>query len=344
MKRIFKYYVNAKYSTKNLKRGHKNINFSLLDIYLNEKGPSVKIQLLNIFKDHHIVAKPSTTAVGYDEWPLSNALWMKFYNSHGKYKPELNEYFHMYRCQLNFAMFCATSALGISWHQFNHLNLLVCSVYRFHMYFHAQLILNDLGIPSPHKDGFSKVKNDYIKSAYYSICDDYGVNADETWMYGDWFHTTGYGIFGHEAKATKRSPANNLTRWIMTQSKGFTRKGIEKISSSVRAYIYLVLTSQVQARSSIVGNSAPAVDAQQVFKSTFKVLINEDYSIAIDIEKYQGVLKHALSKADFSVGIDIYMLPSDLNLSIGKTKGYNNKILVSNTNMKIGSNRDINSP
>ena len=36
------------------------------------------------------------------------------------------------------------------------------------------------------------------------------------------------------------------------------------------------------------------------------------------------------------------MLPSDLILSIGKTKGYNNKILVSNKDMKIGSNRDIN--
>ena len=128
----------------------------------------------------------------------------------------------------------------------------------------------------------------------------------------------------------------------MTQPKGFTRKCIEKISRSVRAYIYLVLISQVQARSSIVGNSAPAVDAQQVFKSTFKALINEDYSIAIDIERYQGVLEHALSKVDFSVVIGIYMLPSDLNLNIRKTKGYNNKILVSNTGMKIGSNRDIN--
>ena len=35
------------------------------------------------------------------------------------------------------------------------------------------------------------------------------------------------------------------------------------------------------------------------------------------------------------------MLPSDLNLSMGKTKGYNNKVLVSNTDMKIGSNRDM---
>ena len=67
----------------------------------------------------------------------------------------------------------------------------------------------------------------------------------------------------------------------------------------MRAYIYLVLTSQVQARSSIAGDSAPAVDAQQVFKSKFKALINEDYCISIDIERYQGVLKHALSKVDF---------------------------------------------
>ena len=104
----------------------------------------------------------------------------------------------------------------------------------------------------------------------------------------------------------------------------------------MRVYIYLVLTSQVQARSSIVGNSAPAVDAQQVFKSTFKALINEDYSIGINIERYQGVLEHALSKVDCSVGTDIYMLPSNLNLSIGKRKGYKNKILVSNTGMKIG--------
>ena len=77
-----------------------------------------------------------------------------------------------------------------------------------------------------------------------------------------------------------------------------------------------------------MGNSAPAVDVQQVFKSTFKALINEDYSIAIDMDRYQGVLKHALSKLDFSVGTGIYILPSDLDLSIGKTKRYNVKILV----------------
>ena len=63
--------------------------------------------------------------------------------------------------------------------------------------------------------------------------------------------------------------------------------------------------------------------------------------MSIDIERYQ-VLQHALSKVDFSVGIGIYMFPSNLNLAIGKKGGYNNKILVSNTVMKIRSNKDIN--
>ena len=54
------------------------------------------------------------------------------------------------------------------------------------------------------------------------------------------------------------------------------------------------------------------------------------------------MLEHALSRVDFSLGTGIYMLPSNLNLNIERTKGYDNKILVSSTDMKIGSNRDIN--
>ena len=119
----------------------------------------------------------------------------------------------------------------------------------------------------------------------------------------------------------------------ITKSEGFARKGIEKISRSVRAYVYLILTCQVLARSNIVVNSAPVV---------VKALINEGYSIGTNFERYQEVLEHASSKVDFSVGLGIYVFPSNLNLNIGRTKGYNNKILVSNIDIKIGSNRDIN--
>ena len=94
----------------------------------------------------------------------------------------------MYRCQLNFAMFCVTSALGISWQHLNHPNLLVRPVYRFHVYFHIRSILQELHISLPHEDGYSKVKNDYERSAYYSVCDQYGFDPNETWIYGGWFY------------------------------------------------------------------------------------------------------------------------------------------------------------
>ena len=241
--------------------------------------------------------------------------------------------------------FCSVLCYKCIWYSYQHLNhpnLLVRSVYRFDLYFHVRSVLHNLGTPLPYEDEFSKVKNSYINSVYYAICNDYGVNPNETWMHGDWFYRTGYAIFTPELKVTKRFPPDDVRRWAITRLRGITRKGIEKISRSVRAYICLVLTSQIQARSSIVGNSASAVDTQEVFKSTFKLLIDKDYSISNNIQRYQDGLGHALSKVDFFAGMGIYMFPGYLNLKIGSTKGYNNKILISSVGMKIASNIEIN--
>ena len=71
--------------------------------------------------------------------------------------------------------------------------------------------MHKLGISLPHEDGFSKIRNAYIESAYYNICDDYGADPSETLMYGDWIYATDYAIFGHEVKATEMSPPENLT-------------------------------------------------------------------------------------------------------------------------------------
>ena len=77
MNKIFKYNANKKYLTKDLKGGYSSNSFSLLHVYFDETGPSVKFQLPNTFKDHHNVAQPKPTRDG-DEWPLSLALWINF--------------------------------------------------------------------------------------------------------------------------------------------------------------------------------------------------------------------------------------------------------------------------
>lgn len=56
-------------------------------------------------------------------------------------------------------------------------------------------------------------------------------------MQGDWFYITKSGTFGDGSKASERSPPESLTQWSIKQSSGFTRKGIEKVSRSVKTYV-----------------------------------------------------------------------------------------------------------
>ena len=63
-----------------------------------------------------------------------------------------------------------------------------------------------------------------------------------------------------------------------------------------------------------------------------------------DVKSYQETLSYASSKVDYSVGEHLYMLPSDMELRIRSTTvGYNNKILVSNKNINLGKNDEVNS-
>ena len=53
-------------------------------------------------------------------------------------------------------------------------------------------------------------------------------------------------------------------------------------------------------------------------------------------------MQYARSKVDYAVAEYVYLLPSDMNLRIGKVKNYNNKILISSPRFKIGTNEKIN--
>ena len=113
---------------------------------------------------------------------------------------------------------------------------------------------------------------------------------------------------------------------------------------SVRAYAYLILSSQASARFSIVGNTASALTAQSAFLNNFEDIVNRRVNIQEDIKHYQDILSYASSKADHSVRENIYMLPSDMNLKIKTgTVGYNNKILLSNWKFCLGKNDKVNS-
>ena len=136
---------------------------------------------------------------------------------------------------------------------------------------------------------------------------------------------------------------DSMTRWIIEASVGFTDVGLSRISENVRAYAYLILSSQASARSGIVGNTASALTVQSAFLNNFENVVNRRVDIREDIKRYQDTLSYASSKVDYSVGKKIYMLPSDMSLKIKTdTVGYNNKILVSDGNFSLGKNDEVN--
>ena len=136
---------------------------------------------------------------------------------------------------------------------------------------------------------------------------------------------------------------DSMTWWIIEKSDGFTDVGLLRISESVRAYAYLILNSQASARSGIVGNTVSALTAQSAFLSNFENVVNHRVGIREDIKRYQETLSYGSSKVNYSVGENIYMLPSDMNLKIRSgTVGYNNKILVFDEKFSLGKNVEVN--
>ena len=87
-----------------------------------------------------------------------------------------------------------------------------------------------------------------------------------------------------------------MTRWIIETSVGFTDVGLLRILESVRAYVYLILSSQASARSSIVGNLASSLTAQSAFVNNFENVVNRRVDIQEDIKRYQDALSYASSK------------------------------------------------
>ena len=77
--------------------------------------------------------------------------------------------------------------------------------------------------------------------------------------------------------------------------------------------------------------------------NNFENVVNRSVNIQEDIKRYQDTLSYASSKVDYSVGQNIYMLPSNMELKIKTgTVGYNNKILISVGNFSLGKNDEVN--
>ena len=251
--------------------------------------------------------------------------------------------FTIWQSQLNFTVFCASSACGVSFEHLNAKEPMIRSIYRFHVYYHIRRILKILEIPLPYENSFNQYNNQYNHEKFIGICSEYGVSNDLTkWRNQKYFSTWQSKAWETGKPGMSYINENSFSRWIIEKSEGLTTLGIQKISESVRDYAYLILTSQTSTRGPIVGHEARNLDAQRTFLNTFENIVNRRVNIPEDIQRFQKTLQYARSKVDYAIGEFIYMLPSDMNLRIGNVRNYNNKILISSPSFKIGTNLKVN--
>ena len=251
--------------------------------------------------------------------------------------------FTIWQSQLNFAVFCASSACGVSVKHLNAKEPMIRSIYRFHVYYYIRRILKILEIPLPYENSFNQYNNPYNHEKYIHICSEYGVSNDLTkWRNQKYFSTWQSRAWETNKPGMSYINENSFSRWIIGKSDGLTTLGLQKLSESVRDYAYLILTSQTSTRGPIVGHEVRNLDAQRTFLNTFENIINRRVNIPEDIRRFQKTLQYARSKVDYAIGEFVYMLPSDMNLRIGNVRNYNNKILISSPSFKIGTNLKIN--
>ena len=80
--------------------------------------------------------------------------------------------FTIWQSQLNFVVFCATSACGVSVEHLNTKEPMIRSIYRFHVYYHIRRILKILEIPLPYVNYFNQYNSLYNHEKFIGICNE----------------------------------------------------------------------------------------------------------------------------------------------------------------------------
>ena len=167
--------------------------------------------------------------------------------------------FTLWQSQLNFAVFCASSACGVSVEHLNAKEPMIRSVYWFHVYYQIRRILNRLEIPLPYEKSFNKYNNLYNHEKFIKVCKEYGVSdknedsdknkvSDEKkdsfdstkWRNQKCFSTWQSRAWEMGRPGMSYINENSFSRWIIEKSDGITKPGIKKLSELVRDYAYLI--------------------------------------------------------------------------------------------------------
>jgi len=283
--------------------------------------------------------------------------------------------------QLNFAVFCATQGCGISREIFDsRMNLppQIRAFYIFHVYFMVRRILFQLGgIQSmsalPGDPPFNQFNNHYDVASYKRLSNEFGIDlsSDFRFMHGVnhglgsvYIYVSGAGASKTDYKYPEwnkfsdegvKAIQGDLIYYIElgaasdTQSdwfapntaSGLTQVGLSRINLSIEAFVYCILGTQVNVRSSILSSGGWAKEAQSEFLVLMESVITQP-DLAKSVQRYQLVVDQAKVRFNLAVAPMAWLMPAQMIINTTSMVGYNNKLKQAISGMKLGVNNEVN--
>ena len=249
----------------------------------------------------------------------------------------------------------------------------VQAFYKFHIYFTVRQILFQMGgIQSisalPGDPTFDQFNNKYDMASYKRICAEFGVNplSDFRFTRGAnhglgsiYIYVTnvgpdktsasypGFNKFSDEGGSGSKGNLINYIElddtayaqadWFCPNvAEGLTQAGLARINQSIEAFVYCVLGSQVNVRSSILGSGGRAKEAQ----SDFLVLVEDSIrqpDLAKSVQRYQPAVDEAKVRLNLAVCPGAWLMPARMVINTQSTIiGYNHQLKLAMPGMKLG--------
>ena len=253
----------------------------------------------------------------------------------------------------------------------------VRSILWFHVYFTIRRILYQMGgiqasIALPGDDPFDEKDNIYDIPSYKRICKEFNIPSESDfrfnhgannglgsvyiWVTGSGpsktdFSYPGYNKFSDEGgKPLKGNLLQYISNtesskqyeyFITSVSNGLTSTGQARLNQSIEALVYCVLGSQVNVRSSILGNTGSAQEVRREFLMLLEDAITLP-DISNSVSRFQLAVQEAKVKLDLAISPGTWLLPSRMVINTESTIGYNNDLKRVKPTMKLGVNSDVN--
>ena len=254
----------------------------------------------------------------------------------------------------------------------------VRAFYKFHIYFTVRRILFQMGgIQSisalPGDPTFDQFNNKYDVASYKRICNEFGVDPSSDFRFkrganhglGSVYiyvinvgpdktsvSYPGYDKFSDEGGSGSKGnliyyiepddAAYGQADWFCPNvAEGLTQAGLARINQSIEAFVYCVLGSQVNVRSSILGSGGRAKEAQSEFLVLMENSIRQP-DLAKSVQRYQLAVDEAKVRLNLAVCPGAWLMPARMVINMESVTGYNNQLKQAVPGMKLGVNDEVN--